>query len=185
MAEKVHRTGNLSPEYVLLGLLIIKPSHGYDLHQRFIAELGHVWHLSQSQTYAILKRLEDHGDISTQVVEQEKLPSRQMLQVTASGRRRFFEWLELGVGKNARSIRLEFLTRLYFAQLLRPESIGRIYNAQAAEIGSAIVRLEGLVKQVPPEQVFNRLSIDLRFRQLRLIQNWMAELRSEFHIPAE
>ena len=184
MAEKAHRTGNLSPEFVLLGFLIIKPSHGYDLHQRFIAELGYVWHLSQSQTYAILKRLEDHGDISTQVVEQEKLPSRQMLRVTASGRRRFFEWLELGVGKNARSIRLEFLTRLYFAQLLRPESIERIYNAQAAEIGSAIARLEGLVKQVPPEQAFNRLSIDLRYRQLRLIQNWMAELRTEFHLPA-
>ena len=184
MAEKTHRTGNLSPEYVLLGFLIIKPSHGYDLHQRFIAELGYVWHLSQSQTYAILKRLEDHSDISTQVVEQEKLPSRQMLRVTASGRRRFFEWLELGVGKNARSIRLEFLTRLYFAQLLRPESIERIYNAQAAEIGSAIARLEGLVKQVPPEQAFNRLSIDLRYRQLRLIQNWMAELRTEFHLPA-
>lgn len=185
MAEKAHRTGNLSPEYVLLGFLIIKPSHGYDLHQRFIAELGYVWHLSQSQTYAILKRLQDHGDISTQVVEQEKLPSRQMLRVTASGRRRFLEWLELGVGKNARSIRLEFLTRLYFAQLLRPESIGRIYDAQAAEIGSAIARLESLVKQVPPEQAFNRLSIDLRFRQLQLIQNWMAELPTEFHIPAE
>lgn len=185
MAEKAHRTGNLSPEFVLLGLLIIKPSHGYDLHQRFNAELGYVWHLSQSQTYAILKRLEDRGDISAQVIEQEKLPSRQMLRVTASGRIRFFEWLELGVGKNARSIRLEFLTRLYFTQLLSPESIGRIYNAQAAEIGSAIARLERLAEQVPPEQAFNRLSIDLRFRQLRLIQNWMVELRTEFHLPAE
>ena len=182
MAVKEHHAGNLSPEFAILGFLIIKPSHGYDLHQRFTAELGHVWHLSQSQTYTILKRLDDRGDISAQVIEQEKLPSRQMLRVTASGRRRFFEWLELGVGKNARSIRLEFLTRLYFTQLLRPENIVQIYDAQAAEIESAIARLESLLEHLPREQVFNRLSLDLRVRQLRLIQNWISEIRTEAHI---
>lgn len=183
MAAKQHHAGNLSPEFALLGFLIIKPGHGYDLHQRFAAELGHVWHVSQSQAYAILKRLEDRGDISAHVVEQAKLPSRQMLRATASGRRRFMDWLESGVGKNARSIRLEFLTRLYFTRLLKPENILQVYNAQATELRSAIARLTSLHEQVSPEQVFNRLSLDLRLRQLLLIQNWMAEIRSEFHIP--
>src|SRR5512147_1820973 len=118
--EKSHHIGTLSPEMVLLGLLFRKAGHGYDLHRKVVTDLGQVWHLSQSQAYAILKRLEDRGDISAQVVEQEKLPARQMLQITQTGRRRFFEWLESGVGKNARSIRLEFLTRLYFAQLHKP-----------------------------------------------------------------
>src|SRR5258706_10847841 len=103
MAENKH-SGNVSPEFALLGFLISGSSHGYDLHQRFVVELGHVWHLSQSQAYAILKRLEIRGDISAQVIEQEKLPARQMLSISAQGRRRFFEWLELGIGTNARSI---------------------------------------------------------------------------------
>ena len=183
MAFKDHHTGNVSPEFALLGFLIAGPSHGYDLHQRFLTELGQVWHLSQSQAYAILKRLENRGDISAQLMEQEKLPARQVLRITAEGRRRFFEWLELGIGSTARSIRLEFLTRLYFIQLYRPEDTDQIYQAQSAEIEATIARLESLLEHLPPEQPFNRLSLDLRLQQMRLIQNWMAEIRSQFHIP--
>jgi DNA-binding PadR family transcriptional regulator len=182
MASRDHHTGNVSPEFALLGFLIAGPSHGYDLHQRFVTELGHVWHLSQSQAYAILNRLENRGDISAQVVEQEKLPARQMLRITDAGRRRFFEWLELGIGRTARSIRLEFLTRLYFTQLHQPENLAQIYWAQAAEIESTITRLETLLEHLPPEQTFNRLSLDLRLQQMRLIQNWMSEIRTQFHI---
>jgi DNA-binding PadR family transcriptional regulator len=180
--SKNHHTGNISPEFALLGFLISGPSHGYDLHQQFSVELGHVWHLSQSQAYTILNRLENRGDISAQVIEQEKLPARQMLRITEMGRRRFFEWLELGIGKTARSIRLEFLTRLYFTQLHRPENITQIYMAQSAEIEANVVRLENLLEHLPPDQVFNRLSLELRLQQMRLIQNWMAEIRTQFYI---
>ena len=182
MASKDHRIGNVSPEFALLGFLIAGPSHGYDLHQRFVTELGHVWHLSQSQAYAILKRLETRGDISARVVEQEKLPARQMLHITEAGRRRFFEWLELGIGRTARSIRLEFLTRLYFTQLHRPENIAHIYDAQYSELEATIGRLESLIEHLPPDQRFNQLSLDLRLQQMRLIQNWMSEMRTQFPI---
>lgn len=183
MASRARHTGNISPEFALLGLLLAGPSHGYDLHQRFNADLGQVWHLSQSQAYTILKRLEDRGDISARVVKQEKLPARRRLHITKTGRRRFFNWLELEVGKNARSIRLEFLTRLYFARLYKPKITAQIYKTQSVEIESTIVRLESLLEHLPPEQVFNRLSLDLRLRQMRLIQNWIAEIRTQFHIP--
>lgn len=185
MALKEHHTGNISPEYALLGFLIAGPSHGYGLHQRFTTDLGHVWHLSQSQAYAILKRLESRGDISVQMIEQEKLPARQVLYITSAGHRRFFNWLESGIGRNARSIRLEFLTRLYFTQLYQPDKIAQIYNVQFAEIESTIVRLEALLENLSPDQVFNRLSLDLRLQQMRLIQTWMAGIRIQFHIPAK
>src|ERR1041384_591593 len=150
MPQNDHHSGNVSPEFALLGFLIAGPSHGYDLHQRFTAELGHIWHVSQSQAYAILKRLENRGDISAQIIEQKKLPARQMLRITEAGRRRFFEWLESGIGSTARSIRLEFLTRLYFTQLYRPENLANIYNTQFAEIESTIARLGSLLEHLPP-----------------------------------
>jgi PadR family transcriptional regulator, regulatory protein AphA len=182
--KKTQHTGNLSPEYALLGFLIAGPSHGYDLHQRFATELGHVWHLSQSQAYSILKRLEGHGDISVQVVEQDKLPARQMLRITAQGRRRFNEWLD-GISTNARSIRLEFLTRLYFAQIYNPEKITRIHEAQRAEIASTIERLESLLARISPEQRFNRFSLDLRSRQMKLIREWMSDIQAQIITPLE
>ena len=97
---------NISPEFALLGFLVTESSHGYDLHQKFQAELGNVWHLSQSQAYATLKRLGTRGDISSQLVEQDKLPARQILDITPSGKHRFEEWL-LAAGHNARAIRLD------------------------------------------------------------------------------
>jgi len=180
MSENKH-SGTISPEFALLGFLIDGPSHGYDLHQQFVTELGQVWHLSQSQAYAILKRLEQRGDISAQVVEQEKLPARQMLRITAQGRKRFYDWME-ELSFSARSIRLEFLTRLYFAQIYKPEIVPQIYAAQREAVTATVERLENLLEHLPPEQTFNRLSLDLRLQQMQLIQNWMAEIRTQFHI---
>ncbi len=153
------------------------PDHGYDLHQRFTTELGSIWHLSQSQAYAILKRLEARGDISAERLEQPGLPARQRLRITPAGRRRFMAWLVDGCGENARSIRLEFLTRLYFSQTLAPESLDDIYSIQVDKIEQIIARLESLLEGLPPDQPYNRLSLDLRLRQMLLIRQWVKESR--------
>ena len=180
-----HHTGTLSPEFALLGFVMAGPIHGYDLHQRFLAELGSVWHLSQSQAYAILKRLENRGDIATRRVAQDKLPARQVLRITPQGRSRFMDWLTQGCGSNARSVRLEFLTRLYFSNLYTPENTARIYAAQVAGIDKSIEHLQQALAQLPRDQTFNQLSLDLRLRQMKLIRQWMAEIKSRFHIPSE
>ena len=177
-------SGTLSPEYTLLGFLLAGPSHGYDLHQRFVSELGYVWHMSQSQAYSILKRLEARGDVSARMIEQNKAPARQQLHITAAGRRRFLEWLEKGCGTNARSIRLELLTRLYFARLHRPDLAPRIFSMQLDEIGSDIARLERELDALHPEQTYNRLSLDLRVRQMQLIQQWVREVGRLFGISS-
>lgn len=158
------------------------PRHGYELHQEFSAELGQVWHLSQSQAYTILKRLEAHGDITARLVEQEKHPARQILHITSSGRRKFNEWLEKGISANARSIRLEFLARLYFTQKLAPEKTGKIYNSQMKAIDENAERLENLLTSLPPGQIYNRLSLELRLQQLKLIREWMGGIKTQFHI---
>ena len=84
----------LSPEYALLGLLAQQPAHGYELHLRLMAGLGQVWHVSQSQVYNILNRLEAQGFITATVQSQEKLPARHRFCLTATGRKRFDKWLQ-------------------------------------------------------------------------------------------
>jgi len=175
-------SGTLSPEFALLGFLIAGPDHGYDLHQKFVMELGNIWHLSQSQAYAILKRLEKRGDITSRLIEQQKLPSRQKLSITAQGRQRFMDWLHSGCGENARSIRLELLTRLYFSNLYTPGRTARIFVTQLNEVQTTIQRLEKLIGTLPSGQVYNRLSLDLRLRQMVLIRQWMMEIRDQFHL---
>jgi PadR family transcriptional regulator, regulatory protein AphA len=165
----------LSPEYALLGFLAQKPTHGYELHQRLRTELGQVWHASLSQVYNILKRLEGQGYILGMLEEQEKLPARQRFHLSESGRRRLEEWLTTPTGSSVRAIRVEFVTRLYFARLLGEDMPSQLLNAQLEETRAGLAGLEELLARTPADQVFNRLGLDLRVRQLKAILDWLQD----------
>ncbi len=178
--RKPHHIGTLSPEMALLGLLYREPGHGYDLHRKVISELGQVWHLSQSQAYSILKRLETQGDISVEEITQEKLPSRQLLRMTAQGRTRFLAWLDAPSGGSTRAIRMEFVTRLYFLSMYMPERLPEAFQRQRAEAKGHIERLENERTELPFEQVYNRMSLDLRLKQLNTVLNWLDDCQQQF-----
>ncbi len=174
-----HHIGTLSPEMALLGLLYAAPAHGYDLHRKVVADLGQVWHLSQSQAYSILKRLEKQGEVSMEEIPQEKLPSRQLLQMTGKGRQRFLDWLEAPSGGSIRAIRMEFVTRLYFLQMYRPEKLGLAFERQRLEAETHIQRLEKVRADLPAEQIYNRLSLNMRLKQLKLVLEWLEECQAD------
>jgi DNA-binding PadR family transcriptional regulator len=179
-SEKPHHIGTLSPEMALLGLLFRKAGHGYDLHRKIAAELGQVWHLSQSQAYSILKRLETRGDISTREITQEKLPPRQELHITPQGRKNFLAWLDIPSGGSTRAIRMEFVTRLYFMNMYFPEKIPQAFQQQRAEAESHIKRLEKTLEGLPGDQIYNRMSLQMRLKQLYLVLDWLDECQSNF-----
>lgn len=161
----------------LLGQLFGAPGHGYDLHRKVIADLGQVWHLSQSQAYAILKRLEARGDISAEHIPQAKLPSRQLLHLTPQGRARFLEWLESPSGGSTRAIRMEFITRLYFLAQYFPDRVVQAFALQKSTAQSHIQRLERLRAALPQAQYYNRISLDLRLQQLQAVLTWLDSCR--------
>jgi DNA-binding PadR family transcriptional regulator len=177
--------GSLSPEYALLGFLAEQPNHGYELHQRLVNELGYIWHVSQSQVYNILKRLELGEDISGTVQEQNKLPSRLLYQLTPGGRVRFEAWLNTPTGCSVRAIRVEFLTRLYFASRCSSVNADRLIDSQIEEIRSGLSRLTSLLDVLPPGQAFNRLGLELRITQLSSILEWLERCRIAIHLNNE
>jgi PadR family transcriptional regulator, regulatory protein AphA len=177
-------TSALSPEYALLGFLAQAPAHGYELHQRLESELGQVWHVSLSQTYNILKRLEGQDDIRGTLLPQEKLPPRQHYHLTGRGRKRLEDWLNTPSGSSVRAIRVEFITRLYFAPLFGIEKPAQLIQTQIEETRLGMKRLEALLEQVPPEQTFNRLGLDLRLRQLQAVLNWLEGIGTEYDLSS-
>ncbi len=170
-------TRSLSPEYALLGLLEQRPAHGYELHQRLSADLGHLWHISLSQAYNILKRLEAQGFIQGIAQPQENLPDRRLFHLTEAGRRRFEDWLNKPSGCSVRAIRLEFATRLYFAHSRDPLMADRLIAIQIEEVRDGLDRLERALGEVPEERLFNRLGLALRVRQLTSAIDWLYECR--------
>jgi DNA-binding PadR family transcriptional regulator len=167
----------LSPEYVLLGFLYHQPGHGYDLHKRLTDEFSYIWHVSQSQTYSILKRLEAQGYIEATIVQQEKLPARQLLTLTEIGLDRFNTWLETPTPCSVHAIRVEFITRLYFIQQYQPDLIQEIIRRQMDEVVKGIQQLEETQSGMPGDQAFNHLALDLRIKLLSSIITWLDECR--------
>src|SRR3972149_953899 len=130
MAPNPPYIGPLSPEFALLGLLSQKSAHGYELHQRLVSDLRQVWHVSLSQTYNILNRLEEKGYISGTFEEQEKHPTRRRFHLNPAGQERFNQWLHTPSRCTVRAIRVEFITRLYFARATSPELARELIDVQ-------------------------------------------------------
>lgn len=184
--QKPHHIGPLSPEMALLGLLYDAPGHGYDLHRTVITDLGQVWHLSQSQAYTILKRLEARGDIVAEEIPQEKLPPRQLLHMTPQGCTRFLDWLDATSGGSVRAIRMEFITRLYFLDKYLPEKIPQAYERQREDAKENIQRLEKALLEQPREQIYNRMSLEMRLKQLKAVLDWLDESQKNYvHIEKD
>ncbi|MCK4741334.1 MAG: helix-turn-helix transcriptional regulator [Anaerolineales bacterium] len=175
MSSKHTYASALSPEYPLLGLLIQQPAHGYRLHQRLTTDLGQIWRISLSQAYNILKRMETYGFIIGQMQEQVGTPARRHFEATPKGVERFEEWLDTPSGSSVRAIRVEFITRLYFALTKNKKAASHLIDEQVAESHKRLEILKGALDLLPLDQVFNRLALELRIHQLESILDWLPQ----------
>lgn len=178
---KKRDNSRLSPEYVLLGFLYAIPSHGYELHQRLLGVFGNIWHASQSQTYNILKRLETQGFISSTLVEQEKLPPRQLLKITEAGSHRFITWLNKPTKSSVHAIRVEFVTRLYFMQQYFPENTQGMIRIQVEVVEAGLIQLYENLRRIPDEQIFDHIALELRISLLKSVVSWLNECLETFN----
>jgi DNA-binding PadR family transcriptional regulator len=174
-------TSRLSPEFALLGFLYKDADHGYELHQRLRDEFENIWHASQSQTYSILKRLEAQGYVRSIAIEQEKLPSKQVLKITELGRKRFDEWLNRPSKSSVHTIRVEFLTRLYFTELYYPQNTEEMIGAQTEVVEGGVRELQARLANIPAEQIFDRLAVELRIKLLSSVISWLNGCQQAFN----
>jgi DNA-binding PadR family transcriptional regulator len=165
---------------VVLGFLYIQPMHGYDLHKHLQTDLHELWHISQSQAYNILKLLEKDGWIYATPQAQEKRPKRALLALTPLGQEAFEHWLYTPSPANAQAVRRDFITRLYFVSHIDPNLSSRLIQEQARSIQCDREALWARLESLPARQVYNRLGLELRIRQLATIENWLAECHTHF-----
>jgi hypothetical protein len=90
------------------------------------------------------------------------------------------KWLDAPSGGSTRAIRMEFITRLYFMKTYFPEKIAPAIDQQRAEANVHIQRLEKTLAELPDEQIYNRMSLELRLKQLHLVLEWLADCQKNF-----
>lgn len=173
-SSRIHMS-DARPEFIILGLLRHRSMHGYDLYRQFQTNLGLMWHISQSQMYSILKRLEGQGLIEGLEGENDtgEGPARRYLVVTPLGLSRFSTWLMTPSDCSSRVLRLEFISRLFFASMEGREVTTIIVQDQAAKAEHEFENHKKLLDSLPEDDVFNRLSMEFRVRQLATILEWL------------
>lgn len=81
-------------KFALLGLLVERQRHGYELHGALEELFGEAWQVNEGQVYATLSRLERDGLVEHEVVEQEDAPARKVHRTTEAGEKALAAWLE-------------------------------------------------------------------------------------------
>lgn len=121
----------LTVEHALLGFVYEQPSYGYEIYQQLSTpgELWQVWRMKQSQLYALLTKLEDAGYLVATLQAQDARPPRKVYALTKQGRAVYDHWLSTPV-PHGRQMRLEFLTKLYFAQRQHPARLHLLIEEQ-------------------------------------------------------
>lgn len=174
----------LTTEHALLGFLRQQPMHGYEIHQR-LAEpdgLGAVWRLKQSQLYALLAKLEEEGYLTTSVELQDMRPPRKIFQLTAAGRDAFLAWVESPV-PNGRTLRLDFLAKLYFARREGPETALRLIEAQRDLCRDWLSDQQQEAGPVPGARPYEWLVHQFRIGQIEAMLAWLDTCQEVLSAP--
>jgi DNA-binding PadR family transcriptional regulator len=164
-------------ECVVLGLLMRRPQHGYEIHRLLATGLGRVWRTGRSEIYALLKNLEASRRVASVTEVQDNRPARKVYSITAEGREAFLDWIKEPVPR-VRDVRFEFLAKLSFMRELSIPGSRRLIKRQ---IGVCRGRLESV--QGPdesPDYDFNRLVSRFRACQIEAVLKWLGECSDYF-----
>jgi PadR family transcriptional regulator, regulatory protein AphA len=163
-------SASLSPQPILLGLLMSEPRHGYELYQDLSQQLGRVWQVGLSQLYAQLKQLEEAGLVTAHTEHQGARPPRKVYHLTPEGRDAFMVWVR-EPSPYLRHIRVEFLARVYFYDRLGLAGLEQLVARQKAVCHEQIARFERLAAEA--EDNFRRLVLEFRRGQLEAVVHWL------------
>jgi PadR family transcriptional regulator AphA len=177
------RRAILSPRQAVLGLLMLGPMHGYELYQKYVSELGLIWHAGRSQVYAILKQLEEDGQVAAQTEFQESRPAKKVYHLTQAGRQAFLSWVHQPV-KNVRDIRVLFLAKLHFLRQLGLGGLDELIEAQKAVCQERMDSLAQTSAELSADD-FGNLVFEFRRRQLEAILDWLDHCHQQFVVQGD
>lgn len=170
----------LTIEFALLGFLRQRPSYGYDIYQQLAdpAGLADVWRIKQSKLYALLAKLEEKGYITAELEPQDGRPPRKILHLTTAGDQIFAEWVQTPVA-HGRQLRLEFLTKLYFA---RRENVAPVLVARQREVCQQwLQEQEQQAAELGEQRPYTWLVTKFRISQIKAMLNWLDVCATEIN----
>jgi DNA-binding PadR family transcriptional regulator len=167
-------------DILILATLQTKPQHGYEIKKHIERILGGAIAMNNKVLYPTLKRFEEMGAVRREVERQEGKPDRHIYQLTERGTE-ILQGLLCAFTPEMASSEAEFLTRVAFFALLRPEARRAILTTRAEVVARRLAHLEQL-KQLAREDApnsFGRRVLQFHEQKVRAEADWIHELLSE------
>ena len=89
----VEDSGRVALEHALLVSLSERPAAGLELARRFDRSIGFFWSATHQQIYKVLRRMEDDGWVTAEVIGQSGRPEKREYSVTDVGRKVLADWV--------------------------------------------------------------------------------------------
>ena len=159
-----------STKYAILGALMPGPKHGYEILRFLDSHLDPTWHISSSQLYLLLGKLEAECLLRSNVEIQKNRPSKRVFLLTPAGRKVFLGWIHSPTA-HVRDLRIEFLARLFFFNYLSLEGGNELIKAQIEileQIGRKIKQ-----KQQDEKGSFNKLVLGFKIATVDAWIEWL------------
>ncbi len=102
-------------QLAILGLLMEKPMHGYEIKQRLKASPGVFWMINYGSIYPTLRKLESEKCVIAK--EETGVPTKKVYEITDKGREKFIDILKART-KREIHVRDEFTLHLFFLDYL-------------------------------------------------------------------
>jgi len=179
----------MSLKYLLLGTLLERPYHGYELKTSIFQKTFKDFGINDGQLYPLLKKLEQEDLIIKTVQPQENLPARNVFAITDKGRNDFLNWLESNEGEEV-SFRYDFFRkdpffiRCNFIRYLSQEKAQAKISLQLEVVRNTIDDLtrarEAMIrKQVDPFRI-SILEYGLAIQQVR--EQWLIDFLAQLEL---
>jgi PadR family transcriptional regulator AphA len=159
-------------ENVILGILMKKERHGYEIHTLLSSGLGRAWYAGISQVYALLKRLEATEKVVSAVEQQDNRPAKHVYSITQKGREAFLQWVHTPL-ERMRDLRLEFPAKLFFIKELNLSGSDELIKKQMDVFQK---QLRGIKQQDENcHEEFERLVLRFRIGQIEAVLSWLRD----------
>ncbi len=177
----------MSLKHVILGFLVERPMHGYELKRKLSPALPPDRMLNDGVLYPLLRRLEAEGLVRKRVERGDGSPDRHVYSPTAAGRREFSRWLRSSADEGDEVtydflLGHPFLAKCLFFDRLEPDEVRAKLLEQrtsSSEKLRAFQRIrDGMVERaVDPYRV---AVLELGIAQQRQKVRWLKRMIEDF-----
>lgn len=169
--------------WLVLALVIERPSHGYELHQRYELRFGGLSPKSKPSVYLLLGRLEEGGMIEPIVIEslggaRRQHDSRRSYRATPNGARAFRRWVAERMRDDPD--RLELLARIASICFLGTDAVLDVidhYENHCVQEMKSLPAADPQDTHCGVAQLVESLVVDQRRREVRARIDWAVHAR--------